>query len=214
MGTNIELEEGWAIILNQIRKMVNIIEGVPESPMDGTIHATIYTMCTERDPFDYSKDLYERYQGVYNDYLSCRVLPAIQQKQDDVSMLQEFAKRWANHKVMVSKLCRFFDYLERYYIPRRQLPSLKDIGFSCFREIVYEKMKVRVRDAVILLINREREGNEIDRGLVKSVLEVFVEIGNENGKDNLDYYVNDFKTAFLSDTASGMLGKLLMGLRL
>ncbi|KAI3947462.1 hypothetical protein MKW92_039330 [Papaver armeniacum] len=80
-----------------------------------------------------------------------------------------------------------------------KLPSLKDIGFGCFRKIVYGKMKVKVRDAVIGLINQERGGNEIDRTLVKDVLEVFVEIGNENGKDKLDYYVNHFETAFLTD---------------
>ncbi|RZC90349.1 hypothetical protein C5167_031061 [Papaver somniferum] len=80
-----------------------------------------------------------------------------------------------------------------------KLPCLKDVGFGCFRKIVYEKMKVKVRDAVIVLINQEREGDEIDRSLVKDVLEVFVEIGNENGKDKLDCYVDDFETAFLSD---------------
>ncbi|RZC71062.1 hypothetical protein C5167_034266 [Papaver somniferum] len=60
-------------------------------------------------------------------------------------------------------------------------------------------MKVKVRDAVIALINQERHGNEIDRSLVKNVLEIFVEIGNEKGEDKLDYYVNDFETAFLND---------------
>ncbi|KAI3931667.1 hypothetical protein MKX01_025082 [Papaver californicum] len=111
-------------------------------------------------------------------------------------MLQEFVKRWANHKVMVSKLSRFFNIVDRYYNPRRKLPSLKDVGFSCFIGIVYEKMKVKVKDAVIALINREREGNEIDRSLVKDVVEIFVEIGNVNGKDNLDHYVRILKLCF------------------
>ncbi|KAI3885924.1 hypothetical protein MKW92_005326 [Papaver armeniacum] len=198
MGANIELEEGWEIIQKQITKLINIIEGVPESSMDASIHATVYTMCTQRDPHDYSAEVYHRYKGVYDDYFS-KVLPAIQEKNDDVSMLQELVKRWANHKVMVSKLCRFFNYLDRFYIPRRKLPSLKDVGFGCFREIVHENMKVKVRDAVIVLINQERQGKEIDRALVKDVLEIFVDIGNVNGKENLDYYVNDFETAFLTD---------------
>ncbi|KAI3833323.1 hypothetical protein MKW98_006422 [Papaver atlanticum] len=203
----IELEEGWSTIQNQIANLINIIEGVPGSPMDASIHSTVYTMCTQRDPFDYSEDLYERYKGVYNDYLSCKVLPAIQEK-NDVSMLQEFVKRWANHKVMVSKLCRFFNFLDRFHIPRRELPSLKDAGFGCFREIVYEKMKLKVRDDVISLINRERKGNEIDRSLVKDVIEVFVEIGN----NNLDCYVNDFETPFLTDLVDYYTRKCSIGI--
>ncbi|XP_026438905.1 cullin-1-like [Papaver somniferum] len=206
MGTrkNIELEEGWEYMQKGITKVINIIEGVPdESPMDVELYmmlsTTVYNMGTQKPPHDYSGQLYERYTGVYNDYLQSKVLPAIQEKSDDASMSRQIVKRWDNHKVMVNTLCKIFRYLDRLYIRPRKLSSLKDVGFVAFREIVYEKMKVKVRDAVIALINQEREGNDIDRTLVKDVLEIFVEIGNENGKDKLDCYVNDFETAFLSD---------------
>ncbi|KAI3835312.1 hypothetical protein MKW98_020428 [Papaver atlanticum] len=88
-----------------------------------------------------------------------------------------------------------------------------NVGLGCFRDVVYEKMKVKVRNAVIALINQEREGNEIDRSLVRDVLEVFVEIGYENGKDNLDYYVNDFETAFLTDMVNYYAGKGSNGIK-
>ncbi|MCL7032907.1 hypothetical protein MKW94_008505 [Papaver nudicaule] len=199
METKIDLEEGWGIIQKEITKLINTLEGNPDSPLYGLIYSTVYTICQEKPTDDKCKVLYSRYENVYKNYLESKVLPAIQEKNDDVSMLQELVKRWANHKVMVTKLARYFNYLDRYHIPRNKLPSLKDVGFDCFRKIVYEKMNVKARDAVIVLINREREGNEIDKGLVKDVLEVFVGIGNEKGKDKLDYYVNDFETAFLSD---------------
>ncbi|RZC90350.1 hypothetical protein C5167_031062 [Papaver somniferum] len=196
MGTTkiIELEEGWGIIQNEITKMINTLEGVPDSPDYGSIYSTVYTLCQQKPPHyeAESEGVYTRYEGVYNDYLTSKVLPAIQEKNDDVSMLQEFVKRWANHKVMVSKLCRYFNYMDRYFVLRMKLPCLKDVGFGCFRKIVYEKMKMKARNTVIALINQEREGTEIDKTLVKDVLEVFVEIGNEK----LDYYVNDFETAF------------------
>ncbi|KAI3833669.1 hypothetical protein MKW92_021238 [Papaver armeniacum] len=211
MGTNLRLEEGWPIIQNEITKLINTLEGVPDSPNYGSIYSTVYTLGKQNPPHDECKELYNRYEGVYEKYLKSKVLPAIQEKKnDDVSMLQEFLKRWANHKGMVTKLSRYFNYLDRYYVPRMKLPSLKDIGFGCFRKIVYGKMKVKVRDAVIGLINQERGGNEIDRTLVKDVLEVFVEIGNENGKDKLDYYVNDFETAFLTDMVDYYTRKEIM----
>ncbi|KAI3858247.1 hypothetical protein MKX03_001048, partial [Papaver bracteatum] len=274
--SSIELEEGWAIVQIGVTKLINIIEGVPESPMDVDLFmklcTTVYNMCTQKPPYDYSMQLCKRYKGVFDDYLISKVLPAIQEKQDDVSMLQEFVKRWANHKVMVSKISSYFNILDRLAkyqqqpneVFRKQGRGLKrrstrgeggtenlkykyrgvrqrrgkwvsqigkpnkggrlwlgtfdtaieaaqayddasrrmyggngflnfpevccrvgeigvikreliecDVGVSCFRELVYEKMKVKVRDAVIALINQEREGNEIDRTLVKDVLEVF-----------------------------------------
>ncbi|KAI3835273.1 hypothetical protein MKW98_020389, partial [Papaver atlanticum] len=116
-------------------------------------------------------------------------LPAIQEKHDDVSMLQELVKRWANHKVLVGKLCRSFNFLDRYYIARRELPTLKNVGFGCLRKIVGAEMKVRVKDDVITLINQEREGEEINQTLVQNVLEIFVDLRNEDDTQNMEYYV-------------------------
>ncbi|KAI3977418.1 hypothetical protein MKX01_000331 [Papaver californicum] len=201
----VEWEEGWAILQMGITKLINFLEGVPESPTDGagfsTLYTTVHNMCIQKFPYNYSGELYKRYEGVYNDYLSCKVLPTIQEKHDDVSMLQELVKRWANHKVMVSKLSRIFNYLDRYYIPGRSLPSLKDAGFGCFGKIVGEEMKVRVKDAVISLINQERDGEEIDQILLKNVLQIFVDLGNMDATQIMEYYANDFETAFLNDTS-------------
>ncbi|KAI3863286.1 hypothetical protein MKW92_013571, partial [Papaver armeniacum] len=96
----IGLEEGWPIIQNEITKLINTLEGVPDSPNYGSIYSTVYTLCQHKHIEGYGEVIYARYEGVYNDYLKSKVLPAIQEKNDDVSMLQEFVKRWANHKVM------------------------------------------------------------------------------------------------------------------
>ncbi|XP_022760538.1 cullin-1-like isoform X6 [Durio zibethinus] len=113
-------------------------------------------------------------------------------------MLRELVKRWANHKVMVRWLFRFFHYLDRYFIARRSLPPLNEVGLTCFRELVYQELNAKVRDAVISLIDQEREGEQIDRALLKNVLDIFVEIG----MGQMDYYENDFEATMLKDTAA------------
>lgn len=47
-------------------------------------------------------------------------------------------------------------------------------------------------------IDQEREGEQIDRALLKNVLDIFVEIGM--GK--MDYYADDFEADMLNDTAA------------
>nr|CAD1828427.1 unnamed protein product [Ananas comosus var. bracteatus] len=42
---------------------------------------------------------------------------------------------------------------------------------------VYQEIYFKARDAVISLVNQEREGEQIDRALLKNVLDIFVEIG-------------------------------------
>ncbi|CAL5413157.1 unnamed protein product [Camellia sinensis] len=116
----------------------------------------------------------EEYEMLYT------VLPSLREKHD-VFMMRELVNRWSNHKVMVRWLSRFFHYLSRYFIPRRS---------------VYRELNGKVRDVVISLIDQEREGEQIDRALLKNVLDIFVEIG----MGQMDHYENDFETDMLKDT--------------
>ena len=71
--------------------------------------------------------------------LSCfifKVLPSLREKHDEF-MLRELVKRWTNHKIMVRWLSRFFHYLDRYFIARRSLPALNEVGLTCFRDLVH-----------------------------------------------------------------------------
>ncbi|CAH1420145.1 unnamed protein product [Lactuca virosa] len=126
-----------------------------------------------------------------------QVLPSLREKHGEF-MLRELVRTWSNHKVMVRWVSRFFHYLDRYFITRRSLPTLKEVGITCFRDLVYQELHGKVRDAVISLIDQEREGEQIDRGLLKNVLDIFVEIG----MGDMEYYENDFEAFMLKDTAA------------
>jgi len=197
----IELETGWEFMQKGITKLKNILEGIPEQQFNSEeyimLSTTIYNMCTQKPPQDYSQQLYDRYRDSFEEYITSMVLPALREKHDEF-MLRELVKRWGNHKIMVRWLSRFFNYLDRYFIARRSLPALNEVGLMCFRDLVYQEIKNNVRDAVITLIDREREGEQIDRALLKNVLGIFVEIG----MGNMDAYENDFESAMLDDTAS------------
>eukprot|EP00253_Pinus_taeda_P004246 PITA_04246 len=104
---------------------------------------------------------------------------------------------------MVRWLSRALNYLDRYFIGRRSLPALNEVGRICFRDLVYQEIKNNVKDAVITLIDRKREGEQIDRGLLKNVLGIFVEIW----MGNMDAYENDFESPMLDDIASYYSGK-------
>ncbi|XP_058209702.1 cullin-1 [Rhododendron vialii] len=197
----IELEEGWDFMQNGITKLKRILEGLPEPQFSSEeymmLYTTIYNMCTQKPPNDYSQQLYEKYKEAFEEYISSSVLPSLREKHDEF-MLRELVKRWPNHKVMVRWLSRFFHYLDRYFIARRSLPALNEVGLTCFRDLVYQELKGKVRDAVIALIDQEREGEQIDRALLKNVLDLFVEIGMGQMVD----YENDFEDDMLKDSAS------------
>ncbi|GLT79421.1 hypothetical protein SLA2020_509100 [Shorea laevis] len=196
----IDLQEGWDLMQKGITKLKNILEGLPEPQFSSEdymmLWTTIYNMCTQKPPHDYSQQLYDKYRESFEEYITSTVLPSLREKHDEF-MLRELVKRWANHKVMVRWLSRFFHYLDRYFIARRSLPGLNEVGLTCFRELVYQELNEKVRDAVISLIDQEREGEQIDRALLKNVLGIFVEIR----MGQMDYYENDFEASMLKDTA-------------
>lgn len=58
--------------------------------------------------------------------------------------------------------------------------------------------KMRLDKILFDQIDQEREGEQIDRALLKNVLDIFVEIG----MGQMDRYENDFEAAMLKDTAA------------
>ncbi|KAF8038232.1 hypothetical protein BT93_B0934 [Corymbia citriodora subsp. variegata] len=202
MGVNerkIDLEQGLEIMQKGIVKLKNILEGLPETPFSSEdymmLYITVYSMCTQKPPHDYSQQLYDKYRESLEEYIMSTVLPSLREKHDEF-MLRELVKRWRiiNYGQMAFS---FLHYLDRYFIARRSLPPLEEVGLTCFSTMVYQELKVKVRDAVISLIDQEREGEQNDRALLKNILDIFVEIG----MGQMDYK-NDFEAALLNDSAA------------
>jgi len=197
----INLEDGWSFMQNGIEKLRKILEDDAQEPFTPeeyiNLYTTIYNMCTQKPPHDFSQQLYERYREAFNAYIISDVLPALREKQGEY-MLKELVKRWDNHKIMVRWLSRFFNYLDRYYIQRHNLAQLKDVGMLCFRDLVYSELKKNVKDAVLALVDKERDGEQVDRALVKNILGIFVEMG----MGGMEAYEQDFEAHLLTNTAA------------
>ena len=105
------LEDGW----NKLKSGgVNKIEAILEDMHGGVykdkisteeysaLYTTVYTMCTQKPPNNWSEHLYNNYCDAVKDYLSARILPRIKEKHDE-AMLTELVRRWENHKLMCAR---------------------------------------------------------------------------------------------------------------
>ncbi|KAL5220115.1 hypothetical protein ABZP36_024828 [Zizania latifolia] len=193
------LNDGWRDLLAGVANLKRILDGEEGSfSAEQHIHlyTTIYDMCTQKPPYEYSQQLYERYKEVLDDHNRSTVVPSLMEKHGEF-LLREFVQRWEKHKLMVKWLSRFFSYMDRFYVPRKRLDPLKEVGRKSFLELVFHKLKSRVTSMVIGMIDDEREGQLIDRALLKNVLQVYVEIGGTG----MDFYNVDFEQPFLKGTA-------------
>ncbi|XP_048135645.1 cullin-1-like [Rhodamnia argentea] len=193
----IDLEQGWEFMRKGITKLKNRLEGLPETPFSSEeymmLYTTVYDMCTQKPPHNYSQQLYDRYRESFEEYITSTVLPSLKEKHGEV-MLRELVKREANHKVMVRWLSHFFYYLDWHFTPPQSLPTLNEVGLTCFHDLVYRELFAKVVGAVISLIDQGREGGQIDRALLKGALDIFV--GSGMGK------MIDFEASLLKDTAA------------
>eukprot|EP00733_Pompholyxophrys_punicea_P000047 Pompholyxophrys_punicea_v1_NODE_6_length_8794_cov_7.233894.p2 type:complete len:627 gc:universal NODE_6_length_8794_cov_7.233894:245-2125(+) len=93
-------------------------------------------------------------------------------------------------------LKKFFTYLDRYYVKHHSLPTLSQAGLRCFRTFIYDEMKTDTTNAILGLINDEREGNIIDKSLVKSIVELYEAMG----MGSLEAYNSDLEEPLLNST--------------
>jgi cullin 1 len=164
-------------------------------------YTTCYDMCTQKPPHDYSEALYKKYKEVFEEYIDSVCIPALKSRSGEF-LLRELDLRWKNHDIMVRWMSRFFNYLDRYYIARHSYASLKDVGMTCFRDRVYKTLAGAMKDATLTLIDKEREGEQIDRALVKSIVSIFVQMGSDPNSEPLQAYELDFETPMLNVTAA------------
>ncbi|KAL3505754.1 hypothetical protein ACH5RR_031136 [Cinchona calisaya] len=199
--STLNFEEGWPILQEEaVNKVIDIVEGNHQQQFSSTDYMRLYTVayniCVSNLAGPDQQKLYDQYQKTFEDYISTRVVPSLRGKKDEI-LLKELVKRWNNHKTMTRWLSRFLHFLDRYFISKRRLPTLQGTSHLAFYKLVYGEMNDQIRDAVISMIHREREGGEIDQDLVKNVIDIYVEMA----EDSMKYYEKDFERAMLEDTA-------------
>ncbi|CAN7051524.1 hypothetical protein BRARA_G01463 [Brassica rapa] len=205
MARTIDFAQGWRIMQIGITKLEKHVEGLPGNSINSEqyikLYTTVYVMCTQKPPHDHTEKLYNKYCEVLEEYTKSTALPSLRKTYDDEYMLlRVLLERWSIHKKMVRRLSRIFHYLDRYFVYRNSLLSLEEVGLACFVDMVYNTLQRRVREAVIAIVDKEREGDDtdIDRALLENIKDIYVEIG----MGNMKRYEQDLESFMLEGTAS------------
>eukprot|EP00742_Colponemidia_sp_Colp-10_P012374 GILJ01013887.1.p1 GENE.GILJ01013887.1~~GILJ01013887.1.p1 ORF type:complete len:778 (-),score=125.49 GILJ01013887.1:93-2393(-) len=137
----------------------------------------IYGMVVElADKDDMGKDLFNFYKDTITDYV-CNVVAPCCVKLYGEELLKEAAKRWENHKIFVYWMQRVFQYLDRYYCPNNNLPPLFQLGLNILLTGFFENIKNELQSAFLSVIQRDREDETTDRGLMRTICNMFVQVG-------------------------------------
>jgi len=209
----IMIDEGWKKIESTgIRPFLARVEVFDTDELDTkpnpseeflTTYDTVFQMCIQREPYNYSERLYDNYQVAFTGYFRESFVTALNEAKatSELNFLTEFGRRWEQNQYAVLGMQRMFCYLDRFHVPNNEdLLGMKEFGFSMYKEIVFETFKDDIRTAILKCILAERNGEDQDRTLLRQCVMVFVLLGQELKKQDLNLYKQGFHNDLLKET--------------
>jgi len=216
----IQMEDGWRTIeevgitpfFDRVETLEHATFSHKNIPRDQFLRTydTIFTMCIQREPFNFSEHLYNKLTESLTNYFKDRFIPKLSSAQDlhGVAFLKAWVKRWRCCQSSVNGMCRMFMYLDRFYVPNSEdLLSTSEQGYTLYRDYVFKKFRDTSRNAILQSIRREREKEEQDRELLRDSIKVFVDLGSKLSNVDLKIYKVHFQTELISETRKWYKGK-------
>ncbi|CAO3629492.1 unnamed protein product [Cunninghamella blakesleeana] len=128
----------------------------------------------------------------------------------DEDLLQYYTKRWKDYTMASRVINNIFMYINRYWVKREIDEDKKNDVYDIFtltlvtwKRNLFQYVHHSVITAVLKLIERQRNGESIETGLIKNVVDSFVALGldsNDTTKSNFSVYKEFFEAPFITAT--------------
>lgn len=125
------------------------------------------------------------------------------------TVLAFYIREWDRYRAGAKVINHIFRFLNRHWVKRQWDEGYRDV-FDVYtlhlvqwREVAFAKLHRDVMEAVLKMVERQRNGETIEHGLIKSIVDSFVMVGvNETDptKTTLEIYRHYFETPFLDAT--------------
>jgi len=113
----------------------------------------------------------------------------------DETFLAAVKKVWLDHKRSLLMVRDILMYMDRTFVKQNQKKPVYEMGLAIFCQNCTRaaRVKVRLRDLLLDLIKKERDGEKIDRDLVRSVTQMMLDMGKT-------VFTEDFERPFLESS--------------
>ncbi|POS70508.1 Cullin 1 [Diaporthe helianthi] len=153
------------------------------------------------------EDLYKKLMDYLDQHLKDLLEKALQHT--DEALLTYYIKEWERFTNAGKYVHHLFRYLNRHWVKREMDEGKKNI-FDVYtlhlvqwRGVLFEKIDEKVMDAVLKLVEKQRNGETIEHSQIKQVVDSFVALGldpSDPSKTTLDCYRYHFERPFLDST--------------
>lgn len=211
------VEQGLHMIeVERVRPLLNYLRtGVFENKSNTTFMKAYSVVVQFGDQQSHSLKLYSYYRKVITEYCQERI--AAIGSHSGMELLTSLAALWEKHTILVFWMQRVFQYLDRFFTKNNnEYPDLFSVALAAFQECVYDQVKTKCIAAMVEVINRERNGQDVDQDVLRLLVEMLCTVGDPAPKivkqkttcDRLFWqfsakkiYKENFETQFLATTA-------------
>ncbi|GAA5839676.1 hypothetical protein JCM3766R1_000940 [Sporobolomyces carnicolor] len=154
-------------------------------------------------------DLYKSLQQYWINHL--KDVRAAAEDLSDEALLRYYVREWDRYTNGATYVHRLFTYLNRHWVKREKDEGRKNVYVIYILSLVtwkdhfylHVQQKLKLTNAVLKLIEQQRNGETIETDLIKKVMDSFVALGldeTDSNRQNLDIYREAFEKPFLAAT--------------
>ncbi|PKU65257.1 cullin-3A [Dendrobium catenatum] len=116
--------------------------------------------------------------------------------------LEELNRKWADHNKALQMIRDILMYMDRTFVPSSHKTPVHELGLNLWRENIVRSSKIQTRlvSTLLELIQKERTGEVINRGLMRNITKMLMDLGSS-------VYQEDFEKPFLEVSASFYSGE-------
>ncbi|KAF1317887.1 Cullin family protein, partial [Globisporangium splendens] len=119
-------------------------------------------------------------------------------------------QKWTDHQIIMTMVRDILMYMDRTYVNQKRKHPIYDSGLYIFRDTIARNPNIRERLRQLLLrtIEHERNGELVDRSLLKNILRMLVDLGVHSNvvyEDDFECYFLDWTLDFYRAEAQAML---------
>ncbi|KAI1767320.1 Cullin-domain-containing protein [Hypoxylon sp. FL1150] len=220
-----DIVQTWVYLEAGISKiMVNLQDGMDMSTYMG-IYTAVHNFCTSqkavglqasssnisgqahRGAHLLGEELYRKLREYLNDHLTG--LFEQSKAHTDEALLTFYIREWDRYTVAAKYIHHLFRYLNRHWVKREMDEGKKNtydvytLHLYQWRTEFFTLVNKKVMDAVLMLVEKQRNGETIEHRQIKQVVDSFVSLGldeHDATKSTLDTYRFHFEKPFLDAT--------------
>ncbi|EGD77867.1 hypothetical protein PTSG_09501 [Salpingoeca rosetta] len=118
---------------------------------------------------------------------------------DRVAFLKKLSSAYSMYCLGVIKMSDILMYLDKQYRARRNLPTIFTIAMGVFESevVMAANLNSELQDALLVLLDEDREGKAIERSVVKACTSMLVQLGADTSDEELHVYNTNIGKRYL-----------------